>query len=64
MLHIIVRDVLASISIAGNITLHETLVAFPTNSPFIKFAIRPKNIPTGETQAIISNKKKDDIFLL
>ena len=47
---------------SGNITLHETLVTFPTNSPFIKFAIRPKNIPIGETHAIISNKKRDDIF--
>ena len=43
-------------STLGNITLHETFVIFPTSSPFIKFAIRPKNIPIGDTQAIISKK--------
>ena len=47
-----------NISIFGKITLQETLVTFPTSSPLIKFAIRPKKIPIGETQAIISNKKK------
>ena len=49
-------------SIFGNMTPHELLVIFPTSSPFIKFAILPKNIPTGETQAIISSKKKVEIF--
>ena len=31
-----------------------TEVTLPTSSPFIKFAILPKKIPIGETQAIIS----------
>ena len=36
-----------------------------TNSPFIKFAIRPKNIPIGETQAIISKRKNVcNLFLI
>ena len=30
----------------------------------MKFATRPKNIPIGATKAIISNKKKVDIFFL
>ena len=42
----------------GKITLQGTLLTLPTNSPLIKFAIRPKKIPIGETQAIISKKKK------
>ena len=39
-------------STLGKITLHETSVILPISSPFIKFAIRPKNIPIGDTQAI------------
>ncbi len=54
---------LGIISIVGNTTLHETSVIFPTNSPLIKFAMRPKNIPIGETHAMTSNKIKADIFL-
>ena len=38
-------------------------VAFPTSSPLIKLAIRPKKIPIGDTQAMTSNKNKVDIFL-
>ena len=30
----------------------------------MKFAIRPKNIPIGDTHAIISSKKKVSIFFL
>ena len=37
-------------------TAQDTSVAFPTSSPLIKFAIRPKKIPIGDTHAIISNK--------
>ena len=55
---------LCSMSTVGNIMPHETLVIFPTSSALMKFAIRPKNIPIGDTHAIISNKKKVDIFLL
>ena len=51
-------DVLALLSILGKITLHETFVILPLSSPLIKFAIRPKNIPIGDTQAIISKKNK------
>ena len=40
------------------------LVALPTNSPLIKLAILPKNMPIGETQATISNKKNTGIFFL
>ena len=47
-----------NISTAGKITLQEIFVTFPINSPLIKFAILPKKIPIGETQAIISSKKK------
>ena len=49
---------LCNISTVGNITPHETLVIFPTSSALMKFVIRPKNIPIGDTHAIISNKKK------
>ena len=54
---------LIMLSTFGKITPQNTLVVLPTSSPFIKLAIRPKNIPTGETQAIMSNKKSDNIFL-
>ena len=39
-------------------------VALPINSPFTKFAKRPKNIPIGDTQAKMSNIKKTGIFFL
>ena len=55
---------LGIISILGKITLQGTLLILPTNSPLIKFAIRPKKIPIGDTQAIISNKNRVDKFLL
>ena len=51
------------INLFGKITPQEILVILPTSSPLIKFATRPKKIPIGETQAIISNKKKVDKFL-
>ena len=54
---------LFNISTVGNITLHLTFETFPISSAFIKLAILPKKIPIGETQATISNKKKDLIFL-
>ena len=56
-LHIIEKGVLATYLYVGKITLQETLVTFPYSSPLIKLAIRPKKIPIGETQAMISNKK-------
>ena len=46
----------------GNITLQGTELTLPTSSPLIKFAILPKKIPIGETQAITSNKNKIFIF--
>ena len=49
-------------STLGNITPHITVVVLPTSSPLIKFAILPRKIPIGETQAIISNKKSELIF--
>ena len=48
---------------AGKTTPQDTVVTFPNSSPLMKLAIRPKKIPTGETQAMISNKKKVGIFL-
>ena len=45
-------------STAGKITDQETSVTFPTNSPLMKFAILPKNIPIGDTQAMTSSKNK------
>ena len=53
---------LAVLSMLGKITPQKTFVVLPTNSPLIKLAIRPKNIPIGATQTIISNKKKVGIF--
>ena len=61
LLHII-AGCLAIISVVGKITPQGILVTFPISSPFIKFAIRPKKIPIGETQAIISNKKSRYFF--
>ncbi len=37
-----------------NVTAQGTFVIVPYNSEFIKFAIRPKNNPTGATKATIS----------
>ena len=48
---------LGIISIDGKITAQGTIVTLPTSSELIKFAILPKKIPIGATQAIISNKK-------
>ena len=50
---------LGFISTDGNITDQETLVIFPTSSPLMKFAIRPKNIPIGATHAITSNSNNE-----
>ena len=55
---------LGDISTNGNITLQETLVTFPISSPLIKLVIRPKNIPNGDTHAIISSKKRAETSLL
>ena len=63
MLHIIVMDVSEAYQLWKYHTPWNTVV-FPTSSPFIKFAIRPKNIPIGDTHAIMSNKKRNDIFFL
>ena len=54
---------LGILSIFGKMTPQKPFVAFPISSPLIKFAIRPKKIPIGETQAITSNKKKVEMFL-
>ena len=53
---------LGKLSIAGKITPHDTFVTLPTSSPLIKLAIRPKNIPIGDTHAMISSRKKVGTF--
>ena len=52
---------LGNISILPNTTLHGTLLSLPISSPLIKFAIRPKKIPIGETHAITSKKRRDEV---
>ena len=37
-------------------------MTLPINSPLIKFAARPKKIPIGATQAIMSNIKNVETF--
>ena len=49
-------------STVGKITDQTTEVCLPYSSALIKFAILPKNIPIGATQAIISNKNRAFIF--
>ena len=39
-------------------------MTLPISSPLIKFAMRPRKIPIGETQAIMSNKNNAGRFLL
>ena len=53
---------LAISSIFGKTTPQKALVVLPTNSPLIKLAIRPKNIPIGATHAIKSRKTKKLTF--
>ena len=44
----------------SKITDQKMSVFLPINSLFMKFARRPKKIPTGDTHAIISSKKNAD----
>ena len=51
-------------SMLGKIIPQKTSVVLPTSSPLIKLANLPKNMPIGETHAIISSKNSVSIFFL